>query len=155
LLKQFTVGTGNKIIVIHPGTGGTNKNWGLENFCQLAKQLRERNFEALFLLGPAELHRLNDSEIRRLRNIGPCVSGLSLTDIVAFLSGIDAFIGNDSGVTHIAAGLGIKTLAIFGPTDPAIYKPVGPRVEVFKRGPADFGRFYQLLKRFLETVLWV
>jgi ADP-heptose:LPS heptosyltransferase len=47
------------------------------------------------------------------------------------LSCSDAFIGNDSGITHLAAGMGIRTIAVFGPTNPAVYKPVGPAVTVF------------------------
>ncbi len=38
--------------------------------------------------------------------------------------------GNDSGVTHLAAAAGAPTLALFGPTDPATWAPLGPRVEV-------------------------
>jgi len=43
------------------------------------------------------------------------------------------YLGNDSGITHLAAMLGVPTVAIFGPTDPAISRPVGPFVKVLQR----------------------
>jgi ADP-heptose:LPS heptosyltransferase len=46
------------------------------------------------------------------------------------LSCADAFLGNDSGITHLAAAMGVKTIAVFGPTNPAIYSPIGPDVTV-------------------------
>jgi ADP-heptose:LPS heptosyltransferase len=48
----------------------------------------------------------------------------------ALLSQAGLYVGNDSGVTHLAAAAGAPTLALFGPTDPATWAPVGPRVEV-------------------------
>jgi len=56
------------------------------------------------------------------------------------LSHANAFIGNDSGITHLAAGLGIRTLAMFGPTNPAIYKPIGPDVKIFADNTTIFAK---------------
>ena len=44
------------------------------------------------------------------------------------------FVGNDSGTTHLAAMLGAPTVALFGPTDPAVWAPTGPRVRVLGGG---------------------
>ncbi|MCB9884882.1 MAG: hypothetical protein H6838_05280 [Planctomycetes bacterium] len=46
------------------------------------------------------------------------------------LAAADAFVGNDSGATHLAAMLGVPTVAVFGPTDPEVWAPVGPHVRV-------------------------
>jgi ADP-heptose:LPS heptosyltransferase len=54
------------------------------------------------------------------------------------ISCADMYIGNDCGVTHLAAATGTKTLAVFGPTDPALYKPIGPCVRVFNADIAGF-----------------
>ncbi|HET9132402.1 MAG TPA: glycosyltransferase family 9 protein, partial [Terriglobia bacterium] len=45
------------------------------------------------------------------------------------------FIGNDSGITHLAAYLGCPTIALFGPTDPRIWAPIGRRVTILRRMP--------------------
>jgi ADP-heptose:LPS heptosyltransferase len=50
-----------------------------------------------------------------------------------------AFIGNDSGITHLAAAVGAPTLAVFGPTDPALWAPRGKAVRVV--GPVRGGGF--------------
>jgi ADP-heptose:LPS heptosyltransferase len=55
---------------------------------------------------------------------------LQLRLLAAVLSKCGAYVGNDSGVTHLAAATGIPTLAIFGPTDPAVWAPLGRNVKV-------------------------
>jgi ADP-heptose:LPS heptosyltransferase len=47
-----------------------------------------------------------------------------------------SFVGNDSGVTHLAAASGARTLALFGPTDPAQWAPVGPAVKALRAADA-------------------
>jgi ADP-heptose:LPS heptosyltransferase len=65
----------------------------------------------------------------------PCSSAPSKLPIVAArLAAAAAFVGNDSGTTHLAAMLGAPTVAIFGPTDPAVWAPTGPRVRVLGGG---------------------
>jgi ADP-heptose:LPS heptosyltransferase len=63
-----------------------------------------------------------------------------LAQVLGFLSCADAFIGNDSGITHLAAALGVRTLAVFGPTNPAVYKPTGPAVTVFANNTTTFAK---------------
>jgi ADP-heptose:LPS heptosyltransferase len=43
-------------------------------------------------------------------------------------------------VTHLAAGMGVRTVALFGPTDPAVYRPLGRTVAVFRDPTGDFAR---------------
>jgi ADP-heptose:LPS heptosyltransferase len=58
------------------------------------------------------------------------VRQLELAQTAALLARCDLFIGNDSGITHLAAALGVETLAIFGPSDPAQWRPKGRRAAV-------------------------
>ena len=51
-----------------------------------------------------------------------------LGELARWISGASLFIGNDSGITHLAAALGVETVALFGPTDPAVWCPPGPHV---------------------------
>jgi lipopolysaccharide heptosyltransferase III len=55
----------------------------------------------------------------------------------ALLSRAGLFVGNDSGVTHLAAAAGAPTVALFGPTDPAQWAPVGPAVVVVRAAAID------------------
>ncbi len=132
LLEQTGIDLSKRLVVIHPGSGGPKKCWHLENFLAVARELHLREIEALFLLGPAEVERLRPSEKMHLHSVARCAAHLSLAQVVALLSGADAFVGNDSGVTHLAAGMGLRTIALFGPTDPAVYRPLGPAVTVLQ-----------------------
>lgn len=138
LLDQMEIDLAKKLIVIHPGSGGQRKCWHLENFITIAKSLRSRDLEVVFLLGPAEVERLHPIEEAHMHGVARCVSHLSLTQVLGLLSCGDAFVGNDSGVTHLAAAIGLRTFAVFGPTNPAIYKPVGPAVTVFQSTQTTF-----------------
>lgn len=153
LLQEIAIDTAEKVVVIHPGTATADKNWGLENFYRLAAQLQAQGLQTLFLLGPAELDRLTAAEFENLQAVAPCMSQLSLTQALALLSSVNVFIGNDSGITHLAAALGIKTLAIFGPTEPSVYKPVGPAVKVFSTNQASFAEpCPATMQKLLETI---
>jgi heptosyltransferase-3 len=132
LLDQTRIDLSKRLVVLHPGSGGPKKCWHLENFVTVAKELRGRDIEVLFLLGPAEVERLRPAEKMYLHSTAACAAHLSLAQVVALLSGADAFVGNDSGVTHLAAGMGLRTIALFGPTDPSVYKPLGPSVTVLR-----------------------
>jgi heptosyltransferase-3 len=136
LLEQAGVDLSRRLIVMHPGSGGQKKCWHLDNFLSLARQLVDRDTEVLFLLGPAEVERFRPSEKVQIHAAAKCVAHLALSQVIGLLSCADAFVGNDSGVTHLAAGMGVRTIALFGPTDPATYRPLGRTVAVF-RDPTD------------------
>jgi len=140
LLREIGLGFGEKLVVIQPGSGGAKKCWHLENFLAVAKELDSRSVEIVFLLGPAEMDRFSDAKIKKIGSVGRCLTDLSLTQVLGLLSCVDGFIGNDSGITHLAAGLGVRTYSIFGPTNPAVYKSIGPAVTVFTGSTASFAR---------------
>ncbi|MEW6377805.1 MAG: glycosyltransferase family 9 protein, partial [Thermodesulfobacteriota bacterium] len=77
--------------------------------------------------------------------------GLSLLQIASVMEGCQLFIGNDSGISHMAAALGLHTIAIFGPTDPTVWSPRGEKVLVIRReipcSPCPQERFF-LCKNF-------
>jgi hypothetical protein len=137
-LKGIGLGSGKKLVVIQPGSGGLHKCWHLDNFLAIAKKLNLKGSEVIFLLGPAELDRFSSAEIEKISSISKYLSDLSLEQVLELLSHANTFIGNDSGITHLAAGLGIKTIAVFGPTNPLVYQPIGPDVIIFSDNTAIF-----------------
>ena len=139
LLKTFDIdSSAEKTTVIAPGSGSLSKCWSFENYIGLAKQLSLDGFKIIFLLGPAELERFSSAVLRQLGDTAPCVSGLSLTEVLQLLSASYSFVGNDSGITHLAGALGVKTIAVFGPTSADIYSPCGPNVHAFQMTPDEF-----------------
>ena len=129
-----------RLVVIHPGSGSEEKCWHIDNFLAIAKTLGSKGMEVVFLLGPAELERFEDGTIESINSVGRCLSGLPLPDVLGVLSCSDWFIGNDSGITHLAAGLEVRTIAVFGPTNPQVYGPIGPLVTVLSDNTAKFAK---------------
>jgi heptosyltransferase-3 len=107
--------------IIHPFSGSARKNWPLERFRALAARLEEL-LPVLWTAGPSE--RLE--EAIRFDN---------LYELACWLGSARLFIGNDSGISHLAAAAGTPVVAIFGPTDPAVWAPRGARVEVVRHEP--------------------
>ncbi len=98
-------------IVIHPFSGSARKNWPLDRFRALAEQL-----DADWAIHPDGTPRFDN-----------------LYDLACWLAGARLFIGNDSGVTHLASAVATPVIALFGPTDPAVWAPRGSIVEVIRR----------------------
>lgn len=105
--------------VIHPFSGSLRKNWPLENFRRLADEL-ERSMPVRWCAGTDDPPL--DGAIRLE----------SLWDLACLFALARLYIGNDSGITHLAAAVGTPTLALFGPTDPKIWAPRGPNVRVVR-----------------------
>jgi ADP-heptose:LPS heptosyltransferase len=111
----------NNVVAVHPGSGSSMKNWPLKNFIDLVERLQKRGFTALWLLGPAE---------EGLPVPGGCLvaENRGLPVLVRVLKRCGAFIGNDSGIAHLAAASGCSSVVLFGPSDPLIWKPYGAHV---------------------------
>jgi ADP-heptose:LPS heptosyltransferase len=119
----------NPLIAVHPGSGSKAKNWPLENYVSLVQSLYQRcRGTVLVVEGPAERNMIdNMSEV--LDGITfIALQCLPLPLLAAVLSQCSLFIGNDSGITHLAAALGLPTIALFGPTDPYVWGPRGKKV---------------------------
>ena len=140
LLKEIGLVSGNKLVVIQPGSGGTSKCWHIDNFLAVAKELGSEGIDVIFLLGPAELDRFSDATIKNISSVARCLTNLSLAQVLEILSCANGFIGNDSGITHLAAALGVRTLAVFGPTNSVVYRPIGSAVTVFAKKTAAFAK---------------
>jgi hypothetical protein len=127
-LKQTLAFESGPPVFIHAGAGGDLKRWPLEQFLELARDLAGRGFPPVFLFGPAD-----ETVQRDFLDAGTpyrFVSSPPLSDLASLLSLGAGFVGNDSGPAHVAAAAGVTVLALFGPTDPALWAPRGERVGV-------------------------
>ena len=132
---------GQRVAVLAPG-GGRNpgmtleaKRWPAARFAALADALHQAHGLAVALVGDEHDRPVTD-EVRRLMH-APAADLAGRTDfgtLGAVLARAALFAGNDSAPMHLAVAVGSPTLAIFGPTDPAVYAHVGPRA-VALRGP--------------------
>jgi len=116
-------------IIIHPGSGSRKKCWPISNFVKVASSINASGKQPEFILGPAE-YDLYDILVQS-KKINTNVHKIEkLTKLSGLLKTGGGFIGNDSGVSHLAAFIGLPTVAVFGPSDPKIWKPMGRAVKV-------------------------
>jgi ADP-heptose:LPS heptosyltransferase len=120
------------ILTIAPGSGAREKNWPAEFFLTVTQWWRkETGGVVILLIGPIEEER---GGVERLRSDCIVASGLSLSQAAALLSGSDVYLGNDSGISHLAAALDVRTVVLFGPSNPRQWAPRGKKVILFRRG---------------------
>ena len=119
-----------KLIAIHPGSGGPAKCWPAERFVVLIECLVGKGYMPVVTFGPADdtvrrriLPRISDRDVLIVEN-------RPLVDMAVLYARCRAMIGNDSGMTHLAAATGTPVIALFGPTDPAVWGPRGKHVQI-------------------------
>jgi len=119
------VGNNRPYLCLHPGSGGKKKNWRQENFLAVAHTFYQQwKRPVLVLLGPAEADQ-KEYWGREKRPFLLILPDLSIIDAAYILSKAAIYAGNDSGMTHLAASLGVPIVALFGPTDPCQWAPKG------------------------------
>ncbi|MDD5678595.1 MAG: glycosyltransferase family 9 protein [Kiritimatiellae bacterium] len=128
-LKEL--GLADNVISLHPGSGSARKNWPVEKFAILADNvLRSLSAQPLFILGEADA-----AAARALPRLAPAIPVLinrTLKEVASVLAISRGYVGNDSGITHLAAALGVPAVALFGPTDPAVWGPRGANVVILR-----------------------
>jgi heptosyltransferase-2 len=121
------------MLALHPGSGSEKKNWPEEHWGELIRQLIERTDIAVLLVG-------GEAEGDRLRRLSANIplarlqpaQGLSLTELAGRLQTCRGFIGHDSGITHLAAALGLPGLVLWGDTNETVWRPQGGRMVVVR-----------------------
>lgn len=115
-------------VVLHPGAGSGKKCWPAERFLELAGLLKNSGRQVQVILGEVERERWPRQQIEGFALNAEVKEPQTFVELKDVLTGASAFVGNDSGPGHLAGILGIPTISIFGPKDPARWRPLGPRV---------------------------
>jgi ADP-heptose:LPS heptosyltransferase len=111
------------VAALHPGSGSPSKNWPVAEFKELARRLTLSGMRVVWIRGPAE----PPDAAPRGERVWDC---LPLAVLAARLSRAAIYVGNDSGVTHLAAAAGCPTVALFGASDARTWAPRGRAVRV-------------------------
>jgi hypothetical protein len=119
---------GARFLAIHPGSGSAGKNWPADRFTSVVDAVAAGQ-PWLLVEGPAD----RDAAVPLARRDGAVrARELPARVLGTVLARAGVYVGNDSGVSHLAAAWGAPVVALFGPTDPALWAPVGPRVTVVR-----------------------
>lgn len=128
-LAALGVNPAQPVALLHAGASKNYKQWPVPQFVALARLLATRGYQPV-LIGAG--HR--DAEINRaisaaLAGAGQCCTDLcnqlSLAELASVMTVADIMVGNDSGPSHLASALGVRGVVIFGPTELAIWQPLG------------------------------
>ena len=140
IVRSFGSEGRGPLMVFHPGSGCKRKCWPLEDYFRLVeKLLNRRACRILFLTGIAEEPEVADGihgfahghkNVVHIRNE-------PLIMVASILANSELYVGNDSGITHLAAATGGNVIVLFGPTDPFLWKPLGAGVQVISTGISD------------------
>jgi ADP-heptose:LPS heptosyltransferase len=134
------------ILAVGPASNWVGKIWPIERFAQTAQQLLGpggalAGGRLLILGGPGDQRMVEELRMASARGRYVDLTGkVDLLTAYAVLKRADLFIGNDSGLMHIAAAAGVPTLGLFGPSDERRYGPWGPLTKAV-RGPRTFEQF--------------
>ena len=114
-------------VLIHPGAGSPRKRWPIERFRAVAAAVESEGGRVEYVLGPA------DGDLRpRLADAAAVHRPQDTLALRRLLASARAYVGNDSGVSHLAAWLGVPSVVVFGPSDPVRWRPLGENVEVVR-----------------------
>ena len=146
---------------LHPGAGKRQNLWPADRFAAVARRAAGAGRPVLVLHGPADGAALAALRIELadvVENTPVVIAPpLSVGTGAAVLERCERFLCNDTGIMHVAGAVGAPTLALFGPTEPALWKPPSPRVVALRapsrrddpRGP-EFG----WLETLSEVEVW-
>ncbi len=122
-----------KIIVIHPGSGSPKKIWPIPCWRDLLNFLgKYPDVAKIILCGPADEEVVYRLSLEKYSEDVKLIKKWPLPHVVGLLEMSSLFIGNDSGITHLAAVLDVPTVAIFGQSDPVTWGPRGRNVNIIE-----------------------
>ena len=110
-----------KIALIHPAAAFETKRWPTENFARVAEYLSERGFACVAIAAPHEAQIVND--LLGEASVKIVSLDLSLPEVTAIAALSQLFVGNDSGIAHIAVAVGTPSVVIFGSSNVANWRP--------------------------------
>ena len=126
------------LVAVHPGSGSRQKCWPIDRYVELIFWLKkEMGAQILLISGQADIGIVEELR-KKIRDNIILVDQFPLPILAAIIKRSDLFVGNDSGITHVAAAVGTPAITIFGPTDPRIWGPRGERVKIlYKKSPCS------------------
>ena len=121
-LSQENFDSAEPLALIHPAAALATKQWSIENFARVTEEVAVRGLTPVVIVSPNET-RLLESLIKQsnARVIG--LSDLSLPEVTTLASRAGLFVGNDSGIAHIAAAAGAPCVVVFGSSNVAHWRP--------------------------------
>lgn len=117
------LGVKGRPVVVHPGSGSPAKTWPVARFVDIVRRLQAQKQEVVLVLGEADTETA--AILAQELPDPPRLQNVTLVELAATLTESARFLGNDSGITHLAAAVGLPVVALFGPSDATTWAPRG------------------------------
>lgn len=122
-------------VAMHPGSGSESKNWPEPNWAELIDCILSASSARVCLVGgEAEGDRLDRLATGQRAGRLRVARSLPLVELARVLSRCVAFVGHDSGITHLAAALGVPALVLWGPSRECLWRPQGEGIVIMRAG---------------------
>ncbi|MDQ3819810.1 MAG: glycosyltransferase family 9 protein [Acidobacteriota bacterium] len=109
------------LALIHPAAAFDTKQWATSNFARVAEDLEARGFQTVAIAAPDEKHVLDELVADSRARVATFT--IPLPEVIALASRARLFVGNDSGIAHIAAAMSVPSVVIFGSSSVAHWRP--------------------------------
>jgi heptosyltransferase-2 len=129
-LRGHGLAAGQRFVAIHPGSGSAKKNWPVERWMELTRSLVQEGDRVVVFGGEADQEILAAFERELAKGAVEFARDLPLPMVGSVLARAQRYFGHDTGVSHIAAAVGIPATILFGSTDPSVWAPRGENVRV-------------------------
>ena len=129
--KQAGIDKHTLTVALHLGSGSIKKAWQVHSFAALARKLRSNHGAQIIVpVGPADT-KVSKDYFKIMSSPGSIpIKNLPLDELAAILKQCSLYVGNDSGITHLASAVGTPVVALFGPTDSQVWGPRGKCVSI-------------------------
>ncbi len=147
-INEFLAPFKGPFLTLAPAANWAGKEWALSKMISLVQKIRASEgllpeAQVFVLAAPSEEEKLKPLfEAFKGQEIHNCIGKFSFLEIYALMKSCDAFIGNDSGLMHLAAASGCPTLGLFGPSPDDLYAPFGPQT-AFVRTPESYEELWR------------
>ena len=134
-LAKFDPSPDGGYAVLHPGASEASRRWPVDSYAELARGIGTDLSLGVFVTASGDVERSRAEGVAKAAGVTARVApALELDELAGFVSGAALFVGGDAGPMHLASGLGVPTVGVFGPTDPERKGPRGPRARSVAAG---------------------
>jgi heptosyltransferase III len=144
-LDALSIPHDQSLVLVHPGSGSVHKRLEPRRIASLIERLWQEGMYPLILEGPADQDAVGQA-LHFVSRPPLVLRDLDLSQLAGVFGRVAVYIGHDSGVTHLAALLGVPTIAIFGPTDHHRWAPCGHHVTILRGSPCICGSWATVTK---------
>jgi heptosyltransferase III len=141
--RSLNIGPADRLVLLHPGSGGSARDWKPERFAQLALDLKKNGFCVVITGGLHEAELVHRVQALADNQVRAYVSTVGLKEFAALIQTAELFVANSTGPLHIAAAVGTPVLGFYPPVrvmSPKRWGPITEKQKIFVPNPAQCQR---------------